>query len=362
MNDMRFKAGILVVFTFLFAGCSGNSNEAETELAKDNYRIEKNTVDTMHLRKQPFSRETISNGTLKGTRRAQLRFATNGEVASVVVKNGSRVRQGDVIARLNTQTLQLDYERAQQSLSKAQLDLYDALIGFGYSRDTSNVPADILNVAKIRSGYAGALNSYKIAKIALQNATLTAPHSGVVANLTVKPHEYSSEAVCTIIDDSAFNVEFKVLEGELPYIATGREVAVQPFIDATQNYTGTIKEINPYVDEKGQIAITASISNKGGKLIEGMNVKVFIKSVKENLPTVPKSAVVMRDGYDVLFVFNPKTNKAEWRYVDIIHSNSTHHVVRGHKEKDVQLFEGEAIIISGNLNLADGSDVEIRAN
>lgn len=224
------------------------------------------------------------------------------------------------------------------------------------------MPAEILNVAKIRSGYASALNSYKIAQIALQNATLTAPHSGVVANLTVKPHEYSSEAVCTIIDDSAFNVEFKVLEGELPYIATGREVAVQPFIDATQNYTGTIKEINPYVDEKGQIAITASISNKGGKLIEGMNVKVFIKSVKENLPTVPKSAVVMRDGYDVLFVFNPKTNKAEWRYVDIPHSNSTHHVVRGHKEKDVQLDEGEAIIISGNLNLADGSDVEIRAN
>ena len=132
---MNIRAGILVVFTFLFAGCSGNSNEAETELAKDNYRIEKNTVDTMHLRKQPFSRETISNGTLKGTRRAQLRFATNGEVASVAVKNGSRVRQGDVIARLNTQTLQLDYERAQQSLSKAQLDLYDALIGFGYGRN-----------------------------------------------------------------------------------------------------------------------------------------------------------------------------------------------------------------------------------
>ena len=102
---MKFNAGIILALVCIMAGCSGNSNEAETELAKDNYRIEKNTVDTMHLRKQPFSRETISNGTLKGTRRAQLRFATNGEVASVVVKNGSRVRQGDMIARLNTQTL-----------------------------------------------------------------------------------------------------------------------------------------------------------------------------------------------------------------------------------------------------------------
>ena len=357
---MNLRAGILIVFAAALVGCGSKSDKTESELAKDSYKIEKNTVDTMHLRKQPFNRETISNGILKGVARAELRFKTPGVVEYVPVHNGSRVKKGDVIAKLDTQTLQLDYERAQQSLGKAQLDLYDALIGFGYGRDTNNVPADILNVAKIRSGYSSALNSYKIAQIALQNTTLTAPHSGVVANLTVKPHEYSSEAVCTIIDDSAFNVEFKVLEGELPYIATGRDVAVQPFIDVTQNYSGTIKEINPFVDEKGQIAVTASISNKGGKLLEGMNVKVFIKSVKENLPTVPKSAVVMRDGYDVLFVFNPQTGKAEWRYVDILHSNSTHHVVRGHKEKDVQLDEGEAIIISGNLNLADGSDVEIR--
>ena len=357
---MNLRAGILIVFAAALVGCGSKSDKTESELAKDSYKIEKNTVDTMHLRKQPFNRETISNGILKGAARAELRFKTPGVVEYVPVHNGSRVKKGDVIAKLDTQTLHLDYERAQQSLGKAQLDLYDALIGFGYGRDTNNVPADILNVAKIRSGYSSALNSYKIAQIALQNATLTAPHSGVVANLTVKPHEYSNEAVCTIIDDTAFNVEFKVLEGELPYIATGRDVAVQPFIDVTQNYSGTIKEINPFVDEKGQIAVTASISNKGGKLIEGMNVKVFIKSVKENLPTVPKSAVVMRDGYDVLFVFNPQTGKAEWRYVDILHSNSTHHVVRGHKEKDVQLDEGEAIIISGNLNLADGSDVEIR--
>ena len=357
---MNLRAGILIVFAAALVGCGSKSDKTESELAKDSYKIEKNTVDTMHLRKQPFNRETISNGILKGAARAELRFKTPGVVEYVPVHNGSRVKKGDVIVKLDTQTLQLDYERAQQSLGKAQLDLYDALIGFGYGRDTNNVPADILNVAKIRSGYSSALNSYKIAQIALQNATLTAPHSGVVANLTVKPHEYSNEAVCTIIDDTAFNVEFKVLEGELPYIATGRDVAVQPFIDVTQNYSGTIKEINPFVDEKGQIAVTASISNKGGKLIEGMNVKVFIKSVKENLPTVPKSAVVMRDGYDVLFVFNPQTGKAEWRYVDILHSNSTHHVVRGHKEKDVQLDEGEAIIISGNLNLADGSDVEIR--
>ena len=182
---MNIRAGILIVFAAALVGCGSKSDKTESELAKDSYKIEKNTVDTMHLRKQPFNRETISNGILKGAARAELRFKTPGVVEYVPVHNGSRVKKGDVIAKLDTQTLQLDYERAQQSLGKAQLDLYDALIGFGYGRDTNNVPADILNVAKIRSGYSSALNSYKIAQIALQNATLTAPHSGVVANLTV---------------------------------------------------------------------------------------------------------------------------------------------------------------------------------
>ena len=339
--------------------CKSVTREDTAPLAKESYRIEKNGIDTIHLRKVPFSRETVSNGILRGARRAELRFAAAGEVVSVEVKNGSRVKKGDIIARLNTQALTLDKERARQSLDKSLLDLYDALIGFGYGRDTSNVPAEILGVAKIRSGYSSALNTYRMACIALQNAYLTSPLDGVVANFSVKPHEWSKDAVCTVIDDSAFNVEFKVLEGEYPYIAVGRAISLQPFIDASQNYTGTISEINPFVDDKGQIDVKASIPNRHGKLIEGMNVKVFIKSERSDMLSVPKGAVVMRDGYDVLFVLNPTSGKAEWRYVDILHSNSTHHVVRGHSGKNVELNEGEAIIISGNLNLADGSDVQV---
>ena len=70
----------------------------------------------------------------------------------------------------------------------------------------------------------------------------------------------------------------------------------------------------------------------------------------------------MRDGYDVLFVYNPNTGKAEWRYVDILQSNSTSHVVAANKAKNARLEEGEAVIVSGNLNLAEGSDVEISEN
>ena len=357
MNRLHLFGAIMLAAAIF--SCKGKGEVESAQLARDTYRIEKNRVDTIHLSKRSFSRETISNGTLKGATKAELRFKGQGLVTSVSVHNGSRVNKGDVIARQEIRALQLEFERTAQSLEKAKLDLYDALIGYGYGRDTANVPADILSVAKIRSGYAGALNSYKVAQLALENAALVSPVNGIVANLAVKPHEWSVEKACVVIDDSAFEVEFKVLEGELQNIAVGREVEVSPFAGPTQSYSGTIKEINPFVDERGQIVVKASIKNKGGRLVEGMNVKVHVKSAEQYLHSVPKSAVVMRDGYDVLFVYNPNTGKAEWRYVDILQSNSTHHVVRGHSGKNVELNEGEAIIISGNLNLAAGSDVQV---
>lgn len=350
--------GTIILAAAIFS-CKGKAEDESAQLARDTYRIEKNMVDTIHLINRAFSRETVSNGTLKGVTKAELRFKGQGLVTSVAVHNGSRVRKGDVIARQETLALQLEFERTVQSLEKAKLDLYDALIGLGFGRDTASVPADILAVAKIRSGYAVALNSYKVAQLALANAVLVSPVNGVVANLAVKPHEYSQQIACIVIDDSAFEVEFKVLEGELQNIAVGREVEVSPFADLAQSYSGTIKEINPFVDENGQIAVKASIKNKGGKLVEGMNVKVHVKSAVQYLHSVPKSAVVMRDGYDVLFVYNPNTGKAEWRYVDILQSNSTSHVVAASKAKNARLEEGEAVIVSGNLNLADESDVEI---
>ena len=47
-------------------------------------------------------------------------------------------------------------------------------------------------------------------------------------------------------------------------------------------------------------------------------------------------------------------------YVDILSSNSSSHIVRGNQQKTAKLEEGEIIITSGNLNLADNSNVEIK--
>lgn len=362
---MRNRLSVLlimasVVVAVAATSCKGETDNSTGDAAKADFAAEKNIVDTMRLIKRDFYREVISNGTLVGTSRAELKFVSQGEIAKVYVKNGSYVRKGDPIAQLSTKSMELATEKADQNLEKARLDLYDKLIGYGYGSDTSKVPAEQLKMAKIRSGYNSAEYDRNVAYYNMDNATLRAPFSGIVANLKAKPYEQSKDNICLIIDNSSFDVAFNLLESEISYISVGQIIRVSPFVDLSAEYSGRIKEINPYVDEKGQIKVVASVTNKGGKLIEGMNVKVFIESSRTKQLVVPKSAVVIRDGYDVIFTLNTATNKAQWVYVDVLQSNSTHHVICGCKKKSTILNEGETVIISGNLNLADGSNVEIR--
>ncbi len=365
MNSNLFGRKILRIILCLFLvlgiiACENSGAQEELQAAKKEFAADANVVDTMFLALGQFSHEIISNGNLRAVQRADLAFKNNGMVFKVYKKDGDYVKKGDTIVVLEMQDVLHKYEQACIDMEKAELDFADKLLGFGYGKEAKEIPADIERVADIRSGYSSAKHALASAKMDVDNASLRAPFNGVVANLNVRPYGTCSENVCSVIDNSAFDVEFRLLESELNYVKVGQSIRVVPYIGLLESYNGKIKQINPIIDENGQVKVVASIANKGGKLIEGMNVKIFIESISESRLTVPKSAVVVRDGYDVLFTLNKNGNIAQWVYVDILESNSTHHVVCGNKQKNAVLNVGETVIVNGNLNLAEGSKVEIK--
>lgn len=361
LGRKHLSVAAFALMVFGLFSCGGNKDvQQELQAAKGDYAAEKNLVDTMTLRYSSFNREIVSNGNLRAVKKADLVFKSNGVVQSVLKKDGDAVRKGDTIALLNRESLKLALEQARIKMEQASLDYADKLLGFGYSKGATDIPQEIAKVADIRSGYSSTKHSLKLAELDYANGAIVAPFGGIVANLNIKPYETPSEKVCSVIDNASFDVEFMLLESELNYVQVGQDVRITPYIDLSGNYSGKIRQINPVVDENGQVRVVASIANKGGKLLEGMNVKIFIESTSTNKLVVPKSAVVMRDGYDVLFGYNPSTSKAEWIYVDILESNSGSHVVRGNEQKNAVLEPGTIVIVEGNLNLAEGSKVEIR--
>lgn len=342
------------------AGC--RQGEKETDNSRDSrlqYEPEKNEVEVMTLKRTVFTRQLISNGKLSARARSSLSFRGTGTIDQVNAGNGETVQAGTVIAALDRTDKSIALQSARIAMDKAELDLYDVLAGQGYmDKDTSSVPAPVMKMARMRSGYDAARNSLRQAEYEYAGAVLTAPFTGKVADIKLNQYDQSSsEPFCTLIDDSSFNVDFTVLESEYGFLEKGLKVRVTPFSGDSRHLYGTITSINPTVDKNGQVSVTATVENDGS-LIDGMNVKVTVEKDVPGQLVVPKSAVVIRDNLEVLF--RHKDGKALWTYVHTVMSSGDSYAVVPNTDRGAELNEGDEVIISGNLNLADGSSVAVR--
>jgi RND family efflux transporter MFP subunit len=235
--------------------------------------------------------------------------------------------------------------------------MQDVLIGQGYAPDNlSAVPVDVLELAKVKSGYEQAKAQYEVAEYEVKQAVLVAPFDGVVANLFDKQYNMpkTSEPFCRIIRTGNMEVDFMVLESELPLIKAGDKVEVTPYAAAAGMRTGNISEINPLVDENGMVRVKAQV-NGGDKLFDGMNVRVSVKRSLENQMVIPKTAVVLRSGKQVVFTL--EDSLALWKYVHTGLENMTEYTLMDWEADGLQ--EGMTIITTGNVNLAHEAPVKV---
>ena len=347
----------LMVGFVLLAACSSDKEKKneDADMEMHQQQMSETYVDTMVLHQTEFNKQIVCNGRLRAKAKSELNFTNQGIIATVCVKEGQHIAKGTLIATLDKQEKQRELDRAEHELKRAKVELTDKLISLGYN-DVSAVSADVMQRAEVMSGYYSAKYQLQTAKKALEECNLYAPFSGRVADLEAKKFQ-KNDKVCTLVDDSGFEVEFKVLEAELSNVRIGQKVKVTPFVQDSLQYEGRITEINPLVDDKGLVKIKAQLSNRGATLLDGMNVRVIVEEKMQNMFVVPKDAVVERDGYHVIFLM--EEGRAVWTYVDVVHSNISSFAITGCQRKETTIKEGDIVITSGNLNLADGTEVLI---
>ena len=280
---MKRKHLILAIVCLVMASCSTNSQQATTSQEPVTAPVavqEKVIPEVKPEVKELPSNSLTATGKVKAANYTDLYFRSQEQIAHVYVKNGARVGKGQKLADLEVFALNSQLRQAEISLEQAKLELQDILIGQGYDPDhLDKVPADMMKLAKVKSGYEQAALQKENALREIENATLVAPFDGVIANLTAKPHHMagSSEPFCRIIQTSNMEVEFQVLENELHLIKMGQKVEIVPQATTVGVQQGEICSMNPLVDEKGLIQVRARVKGNVG-LMEGMNVTVRIQS------------------------------------------------------------------------------------
>ncbi|GHT58525.1 cation transporter [Bacteroidia bacterium] len=343
------------VIICLFTACSSPKEKDDESKVLTVLPDEMSEVRAMRLEYTDFNHELIANGVISAQNRADLKFQVSENIAGIYVKNGVRVRKGQKLAELDPFKLKNSLEQAQDNLAKARLDLQDVLIGQGYSlNDSSKIPNDVLQLAKVKSNYNQSLNQYELAEYNYKNSVLYAPFDGVVANLFSKVYNHpdASQPFCTIIDNAHLEADFKILESELAVIRINDKVSVSPFSIDSYSCSGQVGEINPEVDNNGMVRVKAVLNNPDNRLYAGMNIKLHLQRSLGKQLVIPKEALVLRSNRKV--VFKLENEHAVWVYVSTGLENSSGYVVTD------GLAEGDSIIYEGNINLAHESPVRVK--
>ncbi len=355
MRHVRYDKFMLLLLTLVLFACDGKKQdgvkkeEKVDELASTG--IPEVKVELLSM--GGFKQELLSTGKLYAKRSADLSFKVSGELSRVYVKNGERVTKGTVLAELDAFRLKVARDQSEDRLASAKLVFQEQLISRGYPlKDSANVPQQTIDVINTKSGYEQARLSFLLADKDWKSAVLRAPIDGVVANLDAKEYDQvgSSATFCSLLDNNTLEARFTVLESELGMIRQGDEVQIAPYSTPGEQLPGRITEINPVVDDNGQVHLRATVTNNG-KLFDGMNTQVSVFRIIPDQLVIAKSAIVLRTGREVVFTY--RGGKSFWNYVKTGEENATEKVVVS------GLQSGDSVIVEGNFNLAHESVVTV---
>ena len=337
-----------VVLLLCLAACSPKGNkEAGSQRTTEDVLDKPVEIKAKVLKYEDFTHEMISNGTVEAMNKVDLKFQSQEIIARILVKNGDRVRKGQVIAELDLFKLKISLDQAKDALIRAQMEFRAQMM----SRMGDSLSSEVIQVVRVKSGLDRDSSNYNLAQHNLEAATLKAPFDGVVANLFSKPYNYpTSDPFCTIIDNRQPEVVFFVLDSELPLISLNDKVLVSTYTVGAHPVEGRITEINPVVNTKNQVRIKARFDNNG-QFFEGMNVRIKVQRDPEKQLVIPKTALLLRSNRKVVFTI--KDHRAQWKYVETSYQNSDSFVVTD------GLVAGDSIIYEGNINLADQSPVKL---
>jgi RND family efflux transporter MFP subunit len=243
--------------------------------------LEVSALDVATVNKRSLSHSLPMSGTLMPFTQATIKSKVSGEVLELSVREGQDVKKGDVLVRIDTRNLQVNYDSQAAALEKARADLdlaklnrdkNRALLDKNYISKTTyeaTESAYAANVANVKLAQAMA----KLAEINLQDAVVRAPFAATVAKRFVFRGEKVApdSSLLTLVDLLSMELQAAVPASEVSSIKVGQRAKFEVSGFGNREFMGLIERINP-VAEEGTRSITVylNVQNKDGALRGGM--------------------------------------------------------------------------------------------
>lgn len=359
------KMALVLAIVITLTGVVGYriyQNIAASKARAGNMQAKAATVQVAQVGRQDIIPKVEYSGSLEPVWSADVSAKVDGRVNTLTVSEGDHVKEGAVIATLDTSELAAQVLQAQGNLIAAQSGLEQAELDYNrYAvlAEKGAIAAQMLDGARTKRDLSlgqvrAAEGSLALVQEKLNNANVLAPREGVVTKRYLQAGAYTraGSAIVTVADVSSLLAKATVGEAQVADLAVGTPVEITINALNGQEFTGTVARVSPVAALPAR-TFTAEIivPNESGMLKAGMFAKVELATrIHPNVITIPESALVMREDQKTVFVVSAD-NKIQQRLI------KPGYIGDGLVEVLEGLTDGETIVVDGQNKVKDGAAV-----
>jgi len=307
---------------------------------------------------------TIANtraGTVEACQRTKLSPIMGGRIEVLKVKEGDKVKKGQLLMQLWSDDIQAQEKVAQAQVTTARKRVLEACTlaesaerevarqtelhqrGFVSANaiDSARAAADAKTAAcaTARADVEQAQANVRLARVQRGRTVLVAPFDGTVAKIVGEVGEYSTPSppgvptppAIDLIDESCLYVKAPMDEVDTPKIRAGQRVRISLDALPKQPFAGKVRRVAPYVTAVEKQARTVDVEAtfdqpaEAGRLLVGYSADVeIVLDTRENVLRVPAAALL--EGGSVLVVGadgklqerKVKAGLANWEYTEVL--------------------------------------------
>jgi len=342
--------GIIIVAALAGIMFVLNKNKAENQqqveiVAQKNAAV---MVRTAKADYKEVNSQYIANGTFIPKQEVMLSAETAGRVTRVLVKEGDFVRAGQTLAIIDGDKQNVGVSNAQAVYNNAKAEV----ARFESAYATGGVTKQQLDQVKLQ--LENAKNNLRNAQLTASDVNITASFAGIVNKKNIEPGSYVSpgQQLFEIVNVSTLKLKVNVDEKNVGSLKIGQSIKVESPVISGKEFIGKISFIAPKADGSLNFPVELEIQNSSNDIKAGMYGNAYFgNSQLANVLVVPRNAFVGSVSSNQVYVY--KDGKAVLTKVTAGRTFGDEIEILSGLEKGAQ------VIISGQINLADGTAVEI---
>ena len=318
------------------------------------------TVSAVTTTVATLPRIVVASGTVSAWEEVPVGAETGGLTATaVLVDEGSYVRQGQPLVRMNDALLraQLNQQRAAVQTAEANVSRDDAALARAQELkergflSQASLDQALANQRSSQANLAAARASLSETQTRLDQAVIRAPVSGQIISRSVTKGQIiqAGTELFRMVREGRLELDAQVPETDLPALRSGQNARItSSHADPT---TGTIRIVTPEVNAETRLGVARISLAPGSALKPGMFARAEIEAGTRQATVVPTPSVLYRDNKAGVFVIEAE-NKVRFTPIRVLMRDDTNSSVEG-------LAEGVRVVVEGAGFLNTGDTVTV---